>query len=320
MFYFFCIMKLVKEMSSTRKLLSIFFLLLAMFLLYMTIKNIDVVTTYVTNIIRKYSKDNVIIPEYTKNHRVYLYSTVSETNDFEPHNVEDLKKIYYTVLNKGWNNFTFYCPYEYETCVSDVKSLASSDNDEFITLINNYVSPYNSYKKYNTMIVDENQVTLSVEKLYSDEEKAQLDNIIDSYISKNIKSKNITQKDLEKIHDFIISRTTYDVYYEKGDKITDSNKATGALIKGTALCSGYTDAFAIFLDKLGVPNFKINSEEHEWNVVYFNDKWSHIDLTWDDDEINKNNNRNFFMIDSKELLKKDKKEHNFNKELYLELK
>ena len=101
-----------------------------------------------------------------------------------------------------------------------------------------------------------------------------------------------------------------------GNEITDSNKATGALLKGRALCSGYTDAFAIFLDKLKIPNFKINSEEHEWNAIYFNKKWTHIDLTWDDDEINKNNNRNFFMVNTKELQEKDKKEHNFKKALY----
>ena len=71
---------------------------------------------------------------------------------------------------------------------------------------------------------------------------------------------------------------------------------------------------------MNVPNFKVNSEEHEWNVVYFNNKWSHIDVTWDDDEVNKNNNRNFFMITTNDLLKKDKKEHNFDQSLYLELK
>ena len=74
------------------------------------------------------------------------------------------------------------------------------------------------------------------------------------------------------------------------------------------------------MDKLGIPNFKINTEDHEWNVIYYNKKWTHIDVTWDDDEINKNNNRNFFMITTNDLLKKDKKAHSFNSELFLELK
>ena len=48
--------------------------------------------------------------------------------------------------------------------------------------------------------------------------------------------------------------------------------------------------------------------------------WSHIDLTWDDDEINKDNTHNYFMINTKQLYKLDKDKHNFQKELFLEVK
>ena len=307
-------------MSSTRRLFSIFMVILCVFALYLTVMHYSDVTTYVNKIIRKYSKNNVIVPDYTKNHRLYIYKTVSETTNFEPHNIEDIKKIYYTVLNNGWDTFTFYCPYDYEECVSDVKSIANSTENEFITLINNYVSPYNSYRRYNTTIVDDNVITLEVEKLYTEDEISRLNNILDNYIKKYVNTSNITINDIERMHDYLINKITYDEKYEKGDDITDSNKATGAIIKGVALCSGYTDAFAFVLDKLNIPNFKVNSEEHEWNVIYFNKKWSHIDLTWDDDEVNKNNNRNFFMIDTNTLLKKDKNDHNFNRNIYLELK
>lgn len=308
-------------MSSTRRLFSILLFLIALMGLYLTLKNYDEVTTYVTKLIRKYTKNTVVIPEYTKNHRMYLFKTVSETNNFEPQNIEDLKKIYYTVLNNGWDSFTFYCPYDYTECINDVKKIANTQDTEHIAIINNYVSPFNSYRKYNTTILDENQITLSVDKLYTDDEIERLNKFIDNTINQlNIDTKNIRLKDIERIHDFIINKVTYDTKYQKGDEISDSNKATGALLNGVALCSGYSDAFALFLDRLDIPNFKINSEEHEWNIIYFNNKWSHIDLTWDDDEINKNNNRNFFMVNTKQLLEKDKDEHNFDQNLYLEIK
>ena len=292
-----------------------------MMALYFTLKNYDEVTSYVSNLIRKYTKNTVVVPDYTKNHRMYLFKTVSETNNFEPQNIDEIKEIYYTVLNNGWDSFTFYCPYEYTNCVSDIKKIANTQNEEHISVINNYVSPYNSYIKYNTTILDENQITLSVDRLYSDEEIEKLNNIIDSAIKGlNINVNNVKLKDIETIHDYIIKKVTYDTNYQKGDAISDSNKATGALFNGVALCSGYSDAFAIFMDKLSIPNFKVNSEEHEWNAIYFNNKWTHVDLTWDDDEINKNNNRNFFMVNNTELLNKDKKEHNYNKDIYLELK
>ena len=129
-----------------------------------------------------------------------------------------------------------------------------------------------------------------------------------------------TKNDIKKIHDYIIKNTTYDDEYEQSNEITESNKATGALIHKKALCSGYSDAFALFMDKINIPNFEVTSEEHEWNAIYFNNKWYHVDTTWDDDETNKYNTSNFFLINTNELLLKDKKEHNFDKEIFLEFK
>ena len=308
-------------MKSTRRLLAILFLLISLMAFYYTINNYEKVTSIVNNIVRKYSKNNVIVPKESYNHRVYLYKTVSETDNFEPHSIDDIKKIYYTVLNNGWDTFTFYCPYEYKSCVDDVKMIANSTHDTFISLINNYVSPLNSYKRYNTVIIDDNKVVLTIEKLYTDEEIKELNNYLDeSFKVNSFNTTKATKKDIEKIHDFLIDKRTYDVNYEKTSEITDSNKATGALFNGIALCSGYSDAFGLFLDRINVPNFKINSDEHEWTMVYYDNEWKHIDITWDDDEVNKNNNRNFFLINTAELFKKDTEEHNFNNNTYLEIK
>jgi len=308
-------------MKRTRTLFGILMLLISCMLLYYVITNQDKTTTFITKIINKYTKKRIVVPKESYNHRTYLFSTVSETDNFDPKNINDLKKIYYTVLNNGWDSFTFYCNEEYINCVDDIKTITNGNKDDFINIINNYVSPYNSYRKYNTTVVNDNEITLSVEKLYSNEEIANIETIINNVISKNkININNATSLDIEKAHDYIINTVSYDEDYNKNDKTAISNKANGALINKKALCSGYTDAFALFLDKLNIPNFKVASDEHVWNVVYFNKKWLHIDVTWDDDEVNKNNNRNFYMISTKDLLTKDKKEHNYNKNLYLELK
>ena len=55
-------------------------------------------------------------------------------------------------------------------------------------------------------------------------------------------------------------------------------------------------------------------------IEYFENKWQHIDVTWDDDEVNNNNYYNFFMIDTNDLLKKDTLKHSFDRDTYLELK
>ncbi len=306
-------------MERTRKLASVLICLITLLLVYVTYINYESISTYVVRTIKKYTKDAIVVPKVSYNHRMYSYLTVSETDNFEPSNIEDLKKIYFTVLNNGWKEFTFYCPMEYETCYDDIKTIANGEDENYITLINNYVSPFNSYKKYNTSIQDDT-VILKVDKIYTDDEVNIVNTKIDNYISKNINKSNITKNDIEKIHDYILSITTYDTNYQFTDQIIDSNKAIGVLVNGVSLCSGYADTFAVFLDKLGIPNFRVSSEEHEWNAIYFNNRWYHIDLTWDDDEVIKTNNRNFFMINTTELLNKDKKEHNFNTSQYLEFK
>ena len=77
---------------------------------------------------------------------------------------------------------------------------------------------------------------------------------------------------------------------------------------------------AIILDEFNIPNFKVSSADHVWNVVYINNKWLHVDTTWDDDEVNRYNRNNFFLIDTNKLYELDTSEHTFNKEYYKELK
>lgn len=309
------------NMRRTKVLVKILLLLIFAFVIYGFAENYKGVTTTIVKIVKKYSRKAIVIPTDTKHHRTYLYDTVSETDNFEPRSIDDIKKIYYTVLNNGWLSFTFYCDDEYVTCIDDVKKVANSQNDQFISTINAYVNPFNSYRKYNTTIVDGYKIELSVEKLYTDEEIEKLEKIIDSFLIRNrISSETVTKNDIKKIHDYIIKNTTYDDEYEQSNEITESNKATGALIHKKALCSGYSDAFALFMDKINIPNFEVTSEEHEWNAIYFNNKWYHVDTTWDDDETNKYNTSNFFLINTNELLLKDKKEHNFDKEIFLEFK
>lgn len=116
----------------------------------------------------------------------------------------------------------------------------------------------------------------------------------------------------------MINNITYDDDYTKTQD-ENSTTAYGAITTKKSICGGYTDAFAIAMDILNIPNFKVSSKEHIWNAIYYNNTWYHIDVTWDDDEINKNNNTNFFMINTDTLLKKDKKDHDFNIAFYKEL-
>ena len=306
-------------MNRTKTYIAIIILLIFSILFYLFYVRFDVIVGYIAEVIDDYSVKEIIIPTSTVNNKLYHFDTVKQTNSFIPYSKNDLRDIYYTVLNNGWDKFTFYCPDEYVTCSEDVKALANES--DFITTINNYVSPYNSYSKYNTLIIGQNEILLTVDKLYTNAEILLINEEIERIISElEIDRTNVKQKDIKKIHDYLIKNVTYDEEYEEGDVVTTSNKATGALVDKVALCSGYTDTFALFMDKLGIRNFKVSTDNHVWNVIYFNDQWLHVDVTWDDDETNNKTAYYFFLIDTEDLLDKDKTDHSFNQELYLELK
>lgn len=305
-------------MNRTKVLVTIVIFLSFSIIFYIFCVKFDEIVEGLAEFIEDYTRGELIIPSEVMYSKEYEFKTVNNTSEFIPYNKEDLERIYYTVLNNGWESFTFYCPDEYLNCAYDVKKLANES--DFISTINNYVSPYNSYKKYNTLIVGDDEISLTVEKLYTDEEitliKAEIQRVLEELeIDKN----NFVQKDLRKIHDYLIKTVSYDNDYVEGDEFTSSNKANGALIEKVALCSGYTDAFALFMDELGIKNFKVSTENHVWNVIYYNDQWLHVDVTWDDDEVNNKTTHYFFLIDTEDLLDKDLTDHSFNKDLYLEL-
>ena len=61
-----------------------------------------------------------------------------------------------------------------------------------------------------------------------------------------------------------------------------SHVAYGALIKGLAVCQGYTEAYAMLLDAVGIENTRAYGTDHMWNVAKLDGHWCHIDVTWDD--------------------------------------
>ena len=141
--------------------------------------------------------------------------------------------------------------------------------------------------------------------------------ILDNKVNKVITELNVEnlsdREKIEKVHDYILSNTVYD---SESDNL-DTTSAYGSLILGHAVCSGYSDAMALFLDKFNIPNLKISSANHVWNLVYLDNNWLHLDLTWDDIENNRYRD-NYFLITKEKLLSLDTKEHNFDNSFFVE--
>ena len=255
------------------------------------------------------------------------FNFVKQTSTFIPTNYQDVLNIFYTVLNKGYNRFTFYCHPDYKECLRDVTKLA---NDQTIlSNINNFVHPFNNYRALEIKSNALGEISINIEKMYTEDEIKTISDKVDEVIKSKIKSNMSDKTKIKVIHDYIINNTKYD---KEGEKIIEndstffkysSNKASGPVMYNLALCGGYTDYMMLFLDKLNILSFKVSSDNHIWNVVNLDGKWYHLDLTWDDPVTNNNQDillHDYFLITTDKLLKKDKTEHTFDEKYFSEVK
>ena len=71
-------------------------------------------------------ENKIIIPEKNEFYKNYSYNYVKENETFIPYSKQDLINIYYSILNNGYDNFTYYCPKEYTNCLKDTADITVS--------------------------------------------------------------------------------------------------------------------------------------------------------------------------------------------------
>ena len=273
-----------------------------------------------------YDMQDVSLPSANSFYSNTDFEFVKKTDDFHLKNYQNILNAIYTILDNGTDEFSFYCDESYSQCMEDFDSV--SKNQVLLSTINNMVSPYNSYKKIYFRVTSYGKITMKTDKLYSSDEINMIEGKMNSFISENITDEmNVVDK-IRSFHDYVINNSIYDkesaALIESGGNASfnSSHKATGPLIYGKSLCSGYSDAMKIYLDKIGVTNYKVSNTRHIWNLVYVNDSWFHLDLTWDDPITSTGDNillHKFFLVDTDTLLKLDSTEHSFNPDYYPEI-
>ena len=275
-------------------------------------------------------KDEILDKEANKYYKDIDYEYIQLTDNYRPNNRQDILNLFYTALDKGYDELIFYCPTTYEDCVEEVNKIATEETT--LSYINNFVATYNSYTKIYVNINNFGRVNITINKIYDDEDISKIDNKIDELYNSLIKDEMTDEEKIRAIHDYIILNTSYDqeqANIVKNNVLTgdenaiSSNTAIGPLFTGKAICGGYTDLMALFLDKMGIKNIKIASDTHIWNAVYLDGEWKHLDLTWDDPVVINGDDTltyNYFLISTKELKEKNDEKHNFNEEIFSELK
>lgn len=308
-------------MIKLKNLISFFVTVAVMF--FMVI-NFGAIKDVLKNL--DFNKREVVVPPANQWKKDYDFMYFKNTESFKPNNYDEMVNVFYTVLNSGWEEFTFYCGLEYEDCLDDVTKL--SYNEKFLAELNNFIHPYNSYSTIRTMYDETGKITIGIDKLYTEKEISLIDTDINKIINSNINANMGDKQKIRKIHDYIINNTKYDQERAKNNQSKyDSARINGLLYDHYAICSGYTDTMAVVLTKLGIKNFKVASENHVWNAVYLDDKWYHLDVTWDDPVASSGKDYledTYFLINDNQLAKLDKEnkknDHTFDKNIYLEFK
>ena len=291
-------------------------------LLILEIKYLEPITNYIVHILD--NQKEVIVLDTNKYHKDASYLFVEETTNFTPYSYQDLLNIIYSIINNGWNSFTFYCPKEYSDCISDIKNI--SVNDTLLTEINNYVNPFNSFSTLQTLYDDNGEITIKLTKTYGDEEIAIINDKLNTMLNGLITDNMSTKDKLLAIHDYIINNTKYDTEKNNnGSSKYHSNTAYGVFLEGYATCNGYADAYALALDRLGIKNYKVSSSTHIWNAVYYNNEWLHIDLTWDDPVSSDGKDylyHKYFLVNTEQMKKEDGdlQDHIFDNKVFQEFR
>ena len=117
------------------------------------------------------------------------------------------------------------------------------------------------------------------------------------------------------VHDYIIDNTVYDMesfYASQGDNegLIIASTAYGCLVQHKAVCSGYSAAFQLIMQRLGAECGRINgtrvteSGAHQWNYVCLDGEYYFMDLTWDDpikDDGQDSRTYDYFLISDRDI-------------------
>ncbi len=127
--------------------------------------------------------------------------------------------------------------------------------------------------------------------------------------------------DYEKIlfvHDYIVDNTEYNdevseiiTSEEEIDTLYNAQTAYGCLVEGSAICSGYSKAFQLIMQKLGFVcgsafgTTKEDNVPHQWNYILYDGKFCFVDTTWDDssgdEDLPEYNCYEYFLIGEDEI-------------------
>lgn len=127
-------------------------------------------------------------------------------------------------------------------------------------------------------------------------------------IAARIIAKNMSEFDkVRAIHDYLVNTVQYAFIIPDFSSNPDVYTAVGAF-DGVAVCQGYTEAFSLLCYYAGIQSHYVigtgNNFGHSWNIVRINQKWYHVDVTWDDPvDLIDLRRYDYFLISDQQIMK-----------------
>lgn len=128
-------------------------------------------------------------------------------------------------------------------------------------------------------------MTLNYDDTYTPADVVAYNKAVDNAIAEAITPGMSDFQKARALHDYLVQHMTYETVGLAADsKNMRIYTAYNALVKGAAVCNGYTLAYAALLQKVGIEFGYCRSValNHIWNYVKLDGKWYHVDTTWDD--------------------------------------
>lgn len=231
----------------------------------------------IAGIIYDFGESGIVNKEYNINEDKlgYLAKQLNDEYTKEIYVVFDqLSKIYAGEYNIGYSSIKFEYnkePKETQSALLNAFVLLRKENPLYSDL-GNFTILHTDYMGGTRVSLNlQNRIELTKDyneyKKVSDEILAEAKKLSDPY------------DQIKFIHDVLIDRIEYDRTYTKG-------YIRNALLEGKAVCQGYANTFAYFMDGLDIENIIVtgigNRSAHAWNYVKLGDEWYAVDVTWDD--------------------------------------
>ena len=214
---------------------------------------------------------------------------------------DDYDDYIYSFFNTGADEFVIYCEAPVDCSELVLNELYSVTPFLITDLVHAYFDVDEIGYSYTTT-----EVHYTLVHGYTNLEKTEVDQRVNTILNSIITEFMTDYDKILAVHDYVVDNTIYDSSCLDNILTCDTDHvAIGVFLDGNAVCEGYAHAIDIMLRTLGIPTFKLSSETHQWNAVYYNDAWYHLDATWDDPISNNGSDillHDYFLITNAELL------------------